>query len=128
MLTQYYTKQELREFVEQTFQWCVNKFGSPLKSGEVPKLRVRFTGSKNLCGFYRKRELFVFPNNVTSLYELIATVVHEYTHFLQMPKLNDMSKYYRLYKVDGYYNEFEIEAFNAEKKYTKKVMKHLKLI
>jgi hypothetical protein len=128
MLTQYYTKQELREVVEQTFQWCVNKFGSPLKSGEVPKLRVRFTGSKNLCGFYRKRELFVFPNNVTSLYELIATVVHEYTHFLQMPKLNDMSKYYRLYKVDGYYNEFEIEAFNAEKKYTKKVMKHLKLI
>jgi hypothetical protein len=128
MLTQYYTKQELREVVEQTFQWCVNKFGSPLKSGEVPKLRVRFTGSKNLCGFYRKRELFVFPNNVTSLYELIATVVHEYTHFLQMPKLNDMSKYYRLYKVDGYYNEFEIEAFNTEKKYTKKVMKHLKLI
>jgi len=45
-----------------------------------------------------------------------------------MPKLNDMSKYYRLYEVDGYYNEFEIEAFNAEKKYTKKVMKHLKLI
>jgi hypothetical protein len=128
MLTQYYTKQELRQIVEQTFEWCVNKFGSPLKSGEVPKLRIRFTGSKNLCGFYRKRELFVFPNNVTSLYELIATVVHEYTHFLQMPKLNDMSKYYRLYKVDGYYNEFEIEAFNAEKKYTKKVMKHLKLI
>jgi len=128
MLTQHYTKQELRQIVDQTFEWCVNKFGSPLKSGETPKLRIRFTGSKNLCGFYRKRELFVFPNNVTSLYDLVATVVHEYTHFLQMPKLNDMSKYYRLYEVDGYYNEFEIEAFNAEKKYTKKVMKHLKLI
>ena len=128
MLTQYYTKQELRQVVEDTFQWCVNKFGSPLKSGEVPKLRVRFTGSKSMCGCYTKRELFVFPNNMTSLKDLVATVVHEYTHFLQMPGLKDMNKYFKMYKVDGYDNEFEREAFAAEKKYTQKVMKHLKLV
>ena len=67
MLTQHYTKQELRQVVKDTFEWCVNKFGSPLKSREVPKLRVRFTGRKNLCGYYYKRELFVFPDNMTNL-------------------------------------------------------------
>lgn len=128
MLTHYYTKQELRQVVKQTLQWCVDNFGSPLKSGEVPKVRVRFTGNKGLCGYYRKRELYVFPHNLTSLKDLVSTVVHEYTHFLQMPKLNDMSKYYRLYEVDGYDNQFEREAFAAEKKYTKKVMKHLNLV
>ena len=128
MLTQDYTKQELRQVVKDTFQWCVDNFGSPLKSGEVPKLRVRFTGGKNLCGYYYKRELFVFPDNLTNVHDLVATVVHEYTHFLQMPRLNDMTKYYKMYEVDGYDNEFEREAFAAEKKYTKKVMKQLNLL
>ena len=128
MLTQHYTKQELRQVVKDTFEWCVNKFGSPLKSREVPKLRVRFTGRKNLCGYYYKRELYVFPDNMTNLKDLVATVVHEYTHFLQMPAKNDMKKYYKLYELDGYDNQFEREAFAAEKKYTTKVMKQLNLL
>ena len=130
MVTQYYTKKELKQYAKDTYQWCVDNFGSPLKGGQLPKLRIHFTNRRMAKGVYiaQSREIYIYMIHLTSIKDLVETIVHEYTHFLQMPKLNDAMKYHRLYMKDGYDNEFEREAYEAEEKYADVVLKHLNLI
>ena len=130
MLTEYYTKQQLKKVTKDAFQWCVDKFGSPLKGGQLPKLHIYFTNRRNAKGTYvaHTREMFIYVYHMDSLNDLVRTVVHEYTHFLQMPKLNDAMKYHRMYMKYGYDNEFEREAYEAEELYSDEMMKHLNLL
>ena len=130
MLTEYYTKEFLKEVTKNTYQWCVEKFGSPLKGGQLPKLRIHFSNRRKYKGQYvaKTREIYVYVYYMDSIKDIIETVIHEYTHFLQMPKLRDGMKYHRLYMKDGYDNEFEREAYEAEKLYSNEVLKHFNFI
>jgi hypothetical protein len=115
------------EIAENAFIWCINEFGSQIKS--LPKLTVKTDKRiRKKYGQYINKEITIYLSTCTTKSKIVKTIIHEYTHFLQMPGLKDMNKYFKMYKVDGYDNEFEREAFAAEKKYTRKVMKHLKLV
>jgi hypothetical protein len=113
--------------VEKTYEWCVNKFGSPLKSGIVPDLEIsknyRF---KEFQGEYSDRLITIYAHNCKSISGLIRVVIHEYTHFLQMPKMNDMSKYEKLCKKFSYETHpMEIEAYESELKHFRNCLKYL---
>jgi hypothetical protein len=116
-----------KQIVEATYEWCVNKFGSPLKSGIVPDLEVsknyRF---KEFQGEYSERLITIYAHNCKSVSGLIRVVIHEYTHFLQMPKINDMSKYEKLCKKFSYETHpMEIEAYESELKHFRNCLKYL---
>jgi hypothetical protein len=71
-------------------------------------------------GHYLDRDIVIYVRNCTSYADVIRTVIHEYTHYLQMPKMTDNSKDYRMDKIYGYDNNpFEVEAVENEKKYYK---------
>jgi hypothetical protein len=101
-----------------TFEWCVNHFGNPLKS-KKPTLEVSFDGRvKNYYGYYYERVIRVHPHICRTYKDVIRTVIHEYCHFLQMPKVTDGPKYDRLYSIFGYdEHPYEIEARYFETKY-----------
>jgi|LakMenE01Jun11ns_1017448.scaffolds.fasta_scaffold8679846_1 hypothetical protein len=116
-----------KQIVEATYEWCVNKFGSPLKSGIVPDLEIsknyRF---KDFQGEYSERLITIYAHNCKSISGLIRVVIHEYTHFLQMPKMNDMSKYEKLCKKFSYETHpMEIEAYESELKHFRNCLKYL---
>jgi hypothetical protein len=116
-----------KQIVEATYEWCVNKFGSPLKSGIVPDLEIsknyRF---KDVQGEYSERLITIYAHNCKSISGLIRVVIHEYTHFLQMPKINDMSKYHKLSEKFSYESHpMEIEAYESELKHFRNCLKYL---
>jgi hypothetical protein len=116
-----------KQIVEATYEWCVNKFGSPLKSGIVPDLEVsKNYRIKGLQGEYSERLITIYAHNCKSISGLIRVVIHEYTHFLQMPKMNDMSKYEKLCKKFSYETHpMEIEAYESELKHFRNCLKYL---
>jgi len=118
-----------KKIATEAFIWCVERFGSPLKNGDVPDFYVYYHRSSDCYGFYDslEREIVVFPYEIPSKTMLIRTIIHEYTHFLQMPRIKDGSKYTKLEKKFGYEeNPMETEAYEAEKKYYKSCYNFLK--
>ena len=69
MVTQYYTKKELKQYAKDTYQWCVDNFGSPLKGGQLPKLRIHFTNRRMAKGVYiaQSREIYIYMIHLTSI-------------------------------------------------------------
>jgi hypothetical protein len=121
------TKQQCREIAKQTFVWCLNKFGNPLKTLE-PSLKVSFNKS-NKCnyGLYDTRVITVFPLVCETETQIIRTVIHEYRHFLQMPKISNMSQYSKLCEEFNYENHpLEIDAREFEKLHYSKCRAYLK--
>lgn len=112
------TPEESIKIAEATMEWCLKKFGNPLKT-HTPSLKVSFDRRvKNNYGEYYNKVVKVYPNVCETSNRIIRTVIHEYCHFLQMPKLHNLSRYSKLYKKYGYDNHpFEIEARLYEKIY-----------
>jgi tRNA isopentenyl-2-thiomethyl-A-37 hydroxylase MiaE len=98
-----------------------------LKSGIVPDLEVsKNYRIKGLQGEYSERLITIYAHNCKSISGLIRVVIHEYTHFLQMPKMNDMSKYEKLCKKFSYETHpMEIEAYESELKHFRNCLKYL---
>jgi hypothetical protein len=121
------TKQQCREIAKETFLWCINKFGNPLKTLE-PSLKVSFNKSnKYNYGLYYNRVISVFPLVCETERLIIRTVIHEYRHFLQMPKMSNMSQYSKLCEEFDYENHpLEIDAREFEKLHYPKCRAYLK--
>ena len=111
-----------------TIKWCRDFFG--VNERKRTKLKVTFS--------YRQRKIkksvvfgnYCFWRNVITIYlphcnttdEIVSTVIHEYTHYLQSrPK-------YQNYQKEYYYstNPYEKEARRNEEKYTKLCYKEIK--
>jgi hypothetical protein len=108
------------------YQWCCDTFGSPLKSGELPQIELVSNRHSNDLGLYWERIITINTVYHKSVSGIIRTVIHEYTHFLQMPKLYDMGKYHKLYKKYGYeQHPMEIDAVNSEKKHYRNCLRYL---
>jgi hypothetical protein len=74
----------------------------------------------NYC-FYRNTITIYLPNNRT-IDDIVSTVIHEYTHYLQVRNT------YREYEKTTYYsqNPLERQAKRNEDKYTKLCIKEIK--
>lgn len=75
------------------------------------------------CYDHRKNKLIVCINRNETVEEMVKTVIHEYTHYLQ-----PIRKYYsKVAKITGYFeNPYEIEATKNEKTLYKKCWKDIR--
>ena len=114
------------EIAQKAFDWCVNHFGSPVK--KLPKLIVkkdrRFT---RMYGQYTNAEITIYLNTCKTEKLIVKTVIHEYTHFLQMPRKKDLPVYQRLLDTFEYNKHpFEVQARMYEEEFYKKCLSDIK--
>lgn len=111
-----------------TIKWCRDFFG--VNERKRTKLKVSFSDKSrkvknavifgNYC-FWRNR-ITIYLNHCETLEDVISTVIHEYTHYLQSRTI------YMDYQENYYYstNPYEREAKRNEEKYTKTCLKDIK--
>ena len=117
-----------KQIITETFNWCVEKFGTPLKNGEIPDLTVSYVRNSDCFAYFcsMDREIVIYPYMIESKCMLIRSVIHEYTHFLQMPHRKNYRKYTKMEEDFGYDNNpLEVEAYEAELKYYRTCYSHL---
>lgn len=115
MNTRTYNTKKATKIANLAYQWCEMRFGHPLKTVICDFKVSRDKRVKYMLGEYMERVIKIYVHNCKSYTEVIRTVIHEYTHYIQMPKLSDNSKYCKLDEKYGYIdNPFEVEARNAE--------------
>jgi uncharacterized protein YjaZ len=122
------TDETKKSYAKHTLKWCERYFG--LCDRKKRKLLFRFSERKrkiqnfdvfgNYC-FYRNEIIIYLPNNRT-IYDVVSTVIHEYTHYLQVRRK------YREYEMTRYYsqNPLERQAKRNEDRYTKICLKEIK--
>lgn len=110
---------------EEVFEWCCRHLGTPIK--KYPKLVINTDKRyKQKYGEYENREITVFINTCRHRKDIIGTIIHEYTHFLQMPRKRDIDKYHRLSEHHRYdTHPFEIEAEEYARFFTEPCLKNL---
>ena len=67
------------EIAENAFNWCINEFGSPIKT--LPKLNVKKDRRiRKKYGDYINKEITIYLNTCKTKSKIVKTVIHEYTH------------------------------------------------
>jgi hypothetical protein len=116
------------EIAENAFIWCINEFGSPIKS--VPKLIVKTDKRvRKKYGHYINKEITIYLSTCNTKTKIVKTIIHEYAHFLQMPKAKDIKVYYKLLDTFEYdKHPFELQAQMYERMYYRKCITDLNLV
>ena len=110
-----YNVKKATKIAKLAYRWCEMKFGHPLKTAICEFKVSQDKRVSQMLGYYMEREIKIFVHNTKSYSEVMRTVIHEYTHYLQMPKLSDNSKYCKLDEKYGYFdNPMEVEARDSE--------------
>jgi hypothetical protein len=110
-----------KQYAILALKWCREFFGE--NDRKRTKLRFEFTERKrtdkkhmvygNYC-FYRNK-MTIHEPACNTLYDIVSTVIHEYTHYLQ-----SRPQYKRFQDIYYYsHNPCEREAKRNEDKYTK---------
>ena len=87
------------------FEWCRKKFGGN------PKLVISLDKRvKRKYNEYYKKTILIYPYVCETYIKIIRTVIHEYIHYLQMPRIKDDFKNFIEYRENGYNNNLENEA------------------
>ena len=120
------------KFVNEVVKWCINNMDYPTGHKYYPQVKICYYKTKrSRYGDYTSniRLIRIFINNHSSVVELINTIIHEYTHYLQMPTQKDQMEYDIYLKQKGYFdNPFEINARETADKYTSICLKEMKRI
>jgi hypothetical protein len=121
------SREKYIEICNETFNWCLKKFGTPIKN-TVPTINISFDKRvKRNYGSYLDGKITVYPNVCKTPKFIIRTILHEYRHFLQMPNNNHMEIYYTLSKNFKYVEHpFEIDSGVFEKQHYKSCKRYLK--
>jgi hypothetical protein len=124
-------KNEIKNLVISIIQWAE----ANIKMGKKRKIRplVTISNSKNTkyCGTYNSsnKTIIIYLKNNQDVLTLIDTCIHEYIHHLQLRGINDNSRYNKLTRSKGYWeNDYEIEARELATKYKYQCLKALKMV
>lgn len=111
-----------------TMKWCQENLGTNKKKRTKIKISVRVKpkqeGNYVFYGDFRSDEnkIIVYGLNDQSLDDIVSTVIHEYTHYLQSTK-----KYWEYFKTHYYSTHpYERQAKRNEIKYTSECLKEIK--
>ena len=117
-----------KKYAMLAIKWCKKNLG--INDRKRTKLSVEFTTRKrkikkcevygNYC-FYRNK-ITIHEQTCKTIHDVVSTVIHEYTHYLQSRIL--YQKYEKLYYYST--NPYEREAKRNEKKYTTLCIKEIK--
>jgi hypothetical protein len=119
-----------KQYALQALKWCQEYLGKSTRKRRKLKLyitewsRTMDNGKSIVFGnycFYRNR-VSVYATNCETIEDVVGTVIHEYTHYLQS------RPQYEKYAENYHYstNPYEKEAKRNEKKYTKVCIKEIK--
>lgn len=116
------------KFVYTVIDWCKKNMEYPKHHKYYPTVEVKYYINKKVLGDYSStsRIIRIFINNHTSIEELVNTIIHEYQHYLQMPREKHQVEYTKYNKTKGYFNNpYEIDAREKAEFYTPKCIKDL---
>ncbi len=117
-----------KQYAILALKWCKEFFGE--NDRKRSKLKFEFTKRRrtiknhmvygNYC-FYRNK-MTIYEPACDTLFDVVSTVIHEYTHYLQSRPI------YKIYQDNYYYstNPYEREAKRNEMKYTKICLNDIK--
>lgn len=107
--------------------WCKQYFGKNNRKKRKlllkPKKNTKFIKRSKVFGLYcfYRNTIYIYLNNCDSIDEIISTIIHEYTHYLQ-----PSTKYMYYQSVYNYtQNPFEIEAKRNEEKCLDKCLNYI---
>jgi len=115
-------------FTKLALKWCQTNLGANTRKRKKLLLEIsekkRKKGKDIYYGNYcfNKNKIVIYVNNCENLYDIISTIIHEYTHYLQSSSL------YRYYAKMYYYsqNPYERQAKRNETKYTQPCFKDIR--
>ena len=117
-----------KKYTNLAIRWCKENFG--VNERKRTKLQLELTYRKrtikrsmvfgNYC-FYRNK-ITIHLGECKTMLDLISTIIHEYTHYLQ--SRNQYKSYERTHCY--YTNPCEREARKNEEKYTKLCIREIK--
>ena len=118
-----------RQYATQAVKWCRDNMGINARRKVLPKVSVRINFRKDenerfIKGIYYSDEnrIIVYHINCCSIEEVVSTVIHEYTHYLQ-----SMKKYWEYFDTHNYSTHpYERQARRNEIKYTPDCIKQIK--
>ena len=112
----------------QTLKWCKKFLGTNSRKKKPIKLSVlkktRKLDDSTDCGSYHSDEnrIIIYYLNCPTIKDVVSTVIHEYTHYLQSNK-----KYFEF--MEHYYyssHPYEKEARKNEEKYSNKCIRYIR--
>lgn len=99
-------------------EWCINNLGNPLKTISPTIILKNDKRVKNMYGFYMDQNITIHLSTTKTTRQMVSTIIHEYCHYLQSPRICGFTKYWKLNDKFGYTNNpFEIEARQFESLY-----------
>jgi Zn-dependent peptidase ImmA (M78 family) len=115
-------------YTKLALKWCKKNLGINTRKRKKLLLEIsekrRKKGNNIYYGLYccNKNKIVIYINNCDTIYDIISTIIHEYTHYLQSSSL------YRYYSKQYYYsqNPYERQAKRYEEKYTKPCFKEIR--
>lgn len=90
----------------KVYEWCKKAYGRSKYNGRYPDLSYKKGDHTNsdLMGEYDfvENSIFINSDQIKTLYDLVSTVIHEYTHYKQNMKVDwtVLSKYFDPYTID----------------------------
>lgn len=100
-------------------EWCINNLGNPLKTISPTIILKNDKRVKNMYGFYMDQNITIHLSTIQTTRQMVSTIIHEYCHYLQSPRISRFTKYWKLNDKFGYTNNpFEIEARQFELTFT----------
>ena len=111
------TKRNLK-ISKLALEWCINNLGNPLKTISPTIILKNDKRVKNMYGFYMDQNITIHLSTTKTTRQMVSTIIHEYCHYLQSPRISRFTKYWKLNDKFGYTNNpFEIEARQFESLY-----------
>jgi Zn-dependent peptidase ImmA (M78 family) len=110
-------------YAQQTFKWCKKFLGTNLRKKKPIKLSL-IKQDKDNFGSYdaEKNKIIIYHENCLTVKDIVSTVIHEYTHYLQSNKGYFMFMEYYDYNS----HPFEQEARVNEQKYTNRCVRYIR--
>ena len=106
-----------RLFAIRAMRWCRDYMGVNNRRKSLPKISVRINFRKDeterfIKGIYYSYEnrIIIYDLNCKTIEDIVSTVIHEYTHYLQFWPW--YTRYKNLYKYEN--NPYEVQARNME--------------
>lgn len=120
-----------RQYASKAIRWCKENMGINNRRKSQPKMSVRIYFRKDeterfIMGSYYSVEnrIVVYDVNCKTLEDVVSTIIHEYSHYLQ-----SMKKYWEYFNTYSYSTHpYERQAKRNELKYTDECMRYIKKV
>lgn len=119
-----------RLYANEALKWCKKNMGINRRKRNTPKIYVRVRLEqedkikKIVEGSYysENNRIVIYGLNCNKLEDVVSTVIHEYTHYLQ-----SMKKYWEYFQTH-YYSQhpYERQAKRNEDKYTRECYNYIR--